>query len=95
MPCRAKAIASDACIVLVKKWLHDLARPKGLSDNEYATFVCYASMFFITGGKLWQRSWDGAHKLFVPTTSCLQVLKAMHDDLGHRGLFATHSALLE
>ncbi|KNZ76913.1 hypothetical protein J132_10859 [Termitomyces sp. J132] len=41
-----KAIASDAHILLVKKWLHDLARPNGLSNNEYATFICYTSMFF-------------------------------------------------
>ncbi|KAG5334993.1 hypothetical protein C0989_002620, partial [Termitomyces sp. Mn162] len=63
IPCSAKAIASNARILLVEKWLHDLVRPKGLSDKDYATFVCYASMFFATGGKLWQRSQDGTHKL--------------------------------
>ncbi|KAG5348584.1 hypothetical protein C0989_009658, partial [Termitomyces sp. Mn162] len=56
VPHSAKAIASNANILVVEKWLHDLVRPKGLSDKDYATFVCYASMFFATGGKLWQRS---------------------------------------
>ncbi|KAG5327811.1 hypothetical protein C0989_011114, partial [Termitomyces sp. Mn162] len=95
VPRSAKAITSDARVLLVEKWLHDLVRPNGLSDKDYATFVRYASMFFVMGGKLWRRSRDGAHKLFVPIASCLRVLKAMHDNLGHRGLFATCSALLE
>ncbi|KNZ81263.1 hypothetical protein J132_02098 [Termitomyces sp. J132] len=95
VPHSAKAITSDARILLVEKWLHNLIRPEGLSDKDYAAFIRYASMFFVMGGKLWQRKRDGAHKLFIPTASRLQVLKAMHDDLGHRGLFATRSALLE
>ncbi|KAG5347712.1 hypothetical protein C0989_011545, partial [Termitomyces sp. Mn162] len=66
VPRSAKATTNDARILLVEKWLHDLIRPEGFSDKDYATFVRYASMFFVTGGKLWRRSRDGAHKVFVP-----------------------------
>ncbi|KNZ72324.1 Beta-lactamase-like protein 2 like protein, partial [Termitomyces sp. J132] len=48
IPCSAKAIASNTCVLLVKKWLHNIVRPKGLSDKDYATFIHYASMFFTT-----------------------------------------------
>ncbi|KAG5348581.1 hypothetical protein C0989_009671, partial [Termitomyces sp. Mn162] len=63
VPRSAKAITSNARVLLVEKWLHDLIQPEGFSDKDYATFVRYASMFFVTGGKLWQRSQDGAHKV--------------------------------
>ncbi|KNZ77651.1 hypothetical protein J132_04686 [Termitomyces sp. J132] len=33
--CSAKAIASNTCILLVEKWLHNLVRPEGLSNNKY------------------------------------------------------------
>ncbi|KNZ80718.1 hypothetical protein J132_04692, partial [Termitomyces sp. J132] len=54
--CSAKAIASDAYILMVQKWLSNLIRPESLSNATYVTFICYASMFFLAGSKLWQQS---------------------------------------
>ncbi|KNZ73967.1 hypothetical protein J132_09042 [Termitomyces sp. J132] len=53
VPHSTKAIASETCMLMVEKWLNNHVRPESLSNAAYATFICYASMFFIAGRKLW------------------------------------------
>ncbi|KNZ73434.1 hypothetical protein J132_03956 [Termitomyces sp. J132] len=69
IPCSAKVIASNKHMLLVKKWLNDLVRLENLSDTEYATFICYASTFFIAETKMVHTSY-----LFLPTITYMILL---------------------
>ena len=95
VPQSPKALAGDHRVQLVKQWLSNFKRPPGLNNKAIATFICYATSFFLADGKLWQCNCNGEHKLFILTDSWLCILHAMHENLGHCGLFATWAALLE
>ena len=95
VPQSLKALAGNHRVQLIKQWLSNFKQPTGLNNKALATFICYATSFFLANGKLWWCNCNGEHKLFIPTNSWLCILHAMHDDLGHCGLFATQAALLE
>lgn len=88
------AKAQDDNLPLIKIWLKDHARPKGLDDKEYAKFARQASNFFLDKeGRLYRRGIDGAHKLVVDKDHRMYMMRAGHDSLGHRGFFATKELL--
>ena len=95
VPQSPKAVASDYQVQLVKQWLSNFKQPPGLNNKALASFIRYATSFFLSNSKLWQCNHNGEHKLFIPTKSQLCILHAMHDNLGHCSLFATRAALLE
>ncbi|OBZ76577.1 Transposon Tf2-6 polyprotein [Grifola frondosa] len=80
---------------LIREWQQTLARPQHFSDADYEAFVKFAVGFFCDDHRLWKRDPLGAHKLVVATSDRLRVLKACHDDIGHRGAYATRSAVCE
>ncbi|CDO77998.1 hypothetical protein BN946_scf184723.g5 [Trametes cinnabarina] len=89
MPYSEQAKKADEWLQSVEAWLRTLMCPDGLSDTEYATFVCYAQNFFSNDRKLWRKSTDSAHKLVVWPEKQLDILRTAHDRLGHRGQYAT------
>ncbi|KAG5649411.1 hypothetical protein H0H81_004030 [Sphagnurus paluster] len=95
VPRSYKAQLEDARIIKVRKWLEDFKRPEGMEDKELATFVWFATGFFLDGTRLWRQHRDGAHQLFARLESRIAILKAVHDDLGHRGFYATRAALTD
>ncbi|CDO69490.1 hypothetical protein BN946_scf184662.g10 [Trametes cinnabarina] len=60
------------------------------SETEAANFAePEGKNFFSDDRKLWQKSTDGAHKLMVWPEKWLDILRAAHDHLGHRGRYVT------
>jgi hypothetical protein len=55
----------------------------------------YSSGFFISNGKLWQRDTHGRHKIVVPKEKRYELLKEVHDILGHKKIYAVRMQLLE
>ena len=47
------AICDNERLPKVLKWLKDLTRPPGLTDNEYSTFLHYCLEFFLDNNCLW------------------------------------------
>lgn len=88
----AAQLANDH-LVLVRKWLDDLQRPPDLSDSKYVTFICYCMSFFVHSDKLWCKYSQGRHKLVVTPSSRIVVLRAAHDDIGHKGFYVTNSLI--
>ncbi|KAG5634075.1 hypothetical protein H0H81_003491 [Sphagnurus paluster] len=76
VPRSYKAQLEDAPIIKVRKWLEDFKRPEGMEDKELATFVWFATGFFLDGNRLWRRHRDGAHQLFARPESRIAILKA-------------------
>lgn len=70
-----------------------MRRPADLSDAEYATFMRYVMQFFIAAEKLWWKDSQGEHKLVVDSASRVAILSGAHDDVAHKGFYATNTLI--
>lgn len=88
-------INADLRLDILRTWLDDpMARPDGFSDKEYRHFMKWASQFFKDkNGKLYKKGKANGHQLVVEKEHRTYMIKAAHDSLGHRGLFATKSLI--
>ena len=86
---------ADRKLPIIKQWFEDLKRPASMSDKEYNAFMRYATHFFPVEDRLWRKDVQGAHKKVAWPEERLEILKACHDEAGHRGVYATQSALRE
>ena len=87
----------DEHLLLVKRWLQEpFIRPVGLSDDEYKKLVRKSKWFFVDEkGRLYKRGAESAHKLVVEKDKRMYMMRAAHDNLGHRGFYATKSLIGE
>jgi len=93
VPRTAASQLADDRLVLVRQWLTSLVRPADLSDADFATFVRYALGFFVHADKLWRKDTKGLHKLVSPPAARLSILEAAHDDVAHKGFYATNALI--
>lgn len=49
--------------------------------------------FFIKANKLWRKDSQGLHKLVALTSSRVKILRAAHDDVAHKGFYATNALI--
>jgi hypothetical protein len=82
-------------IAKVIKWLQDLIRPDDMTDSDYSTFIRYCSDFFFDSNRLWRRNSHGLHKLVAPESQRIDIMRQCHDDVGHKGFYATHALVAE
>jgi hypothetical protein len=83
----------DERLLRVQQWLDDMAQPSNLSDSEYATFMRYCTEFFLDSGRLWRKDSHSAHKIVPILESRLEIIRAAHNDIGHKMIFATKSLI--
>jgi hypothetical protein len=95
IPRNLRAIAADAHLSDVKEYLESLTRLQNLTDADFRKFMQYSSGFFISNGKPWRRDTHGRHKIVVPKEKRYELLKEVHDILGHKKIYAVHMQLLE
>ncbi|KAF7350636.1 Integrase catalytic domain-containing protein [Mycena sanguinolenta] len=86
---------ADARVDLVRIWHSTLQRPRDMSDKDYKSFVRYCMEFYPSGDQLWRKDPQSRHKLVVPTHHRLFILTSAHDDVGHKGFYATCALLVE
>ena len=91
----AAAVRQDERLLDLRQWLKNpRVRPEGYSDKEYAKLVKLSRVHYLgKDGSLFRRSPDGQNKLVVPKDERMFVMKAAHDSLGHRGVYATKSLI--
>jgi hypothetical protein len=70
-------------------------RPQGLSDSDFRKFMQYSSGFFFSNSKLWRRDTHGKHKIVVLKEKRYELLKEVHDILGHKKIYTVWMQLLE
>jgi hypothetical protein len=58
-------------------------------------FMQYSAGFFFSNGKLWCRNMHRRHKIVVPKEKSYELLKEVHDILGHKKIYAMQMQLLE
>ena len=87
----------DERLPLIRQWLKDpLQRPSNLDDRQFRNLVRALAQFFLTKeGRLYRRGLDSAHKLVVEKDKRMYMMKAAHDNLGHRGFYATKTMVAE
>lgn len=92
-----EGILQDDRLPAIREWLKgDLSTPEGMSSKEVKNFVRMSGNFFTDkDGRLYRRSVDSAHKLVVEKGKRMQMLRAAHDALGHRGAYATKQLLVQ
>ena len=95
VPRSVAAVQADKRLEMAHDWLTFLDRPPNMPDQEYANLVWFASKFFIDDGVLWKRDPQGAHKRVIYKHRRLEAINAAHDDVGHRGFYATRALVME
>src|ERR1700728_878080 len=64
-----------------------------MSDADYAAFVRYCLSFFVQSDKLWRKDPQGCHRLVAFPVSRWSILRSAHDDVGHKGFYATNALI--
>jgi hypothetical protein len=95
IPCSQRASTADVCLAEVKEYLQFLTCLQGLSNSDFRKFMQYSSGFFFSNGKLWQHNMHGKHKIVVLKEKRYELLKEVHDILGHKKIYAVRMQLLE
>jgi Integrase zinc binding domain len=62
---------------------------------QYTRFLRYCAEFFVASNKLWRKNAQGHHKLVLFPELCLSTLRSAHDNLGHKGFYATRVLITE
>ncbi len=85
----------DDRIRILQRWLKNpLKRPGGFSDIAYSALIKYSRQFFLgRDGRLFRKDREGMNKLVVQPEHRMYAMRAAHDSLGHRGVFATKSLI--
>ena len=87
------AVTADERMETVRRWLKTLQWPVAMMDTEYKSFMQYATEFFISGNKLWQKDPKRQHKIVISQDHQLFLISSAHDDVGHWGFYAMNSLL--
>ncbi|SJL12108.1 uncharacterized protein ARMOST_15529 [Armillaria ostoyae] len=86
----------DSELTKVVQWhANPTERLDGFTDNQYKNFICYAKNFIVDKGKLYRRDMESEYKLVIYPERRMYIMKAAHDQLGHRGMYATKMLIKE
>jgi hypothetical protein len=95
IPRTDSAKSDDRRLDTVLKWHDDLLRPPHMSDENFTKFLRYCTEFFTDNGRLWRKHAQGLHKIVIPLESRLDIMSRSHDELGHKGFYATRKIISE
>ncbi|KAL1944872.1 hypothetical protein VTO73DRAFT_2492 [Trametes versicolor] len=96
IPRSTAAQLEDERLRAVYVYLTTLTPPTNLdSDRARQAFARHALRFFVRGVQLFRRSHDGHHRLTLWPEQRLDILKQAHDDVAHKGVYATTALLAE
>ena len=93
MPRSDAVVTADKRMEKVRQWLETLKRPMAMTDTEYKLFMWYSTEFFISGNNLWQKDPKRQHKIIISQDRRLFLISSAHDNVSHRGFYATSSLL--
>jgi hypothetical protein len=89
-----QAISANIYLAKVEEYLQFLTCPQRLSDSGFCKLMQYSSGFFISNGKLWCCNTHGRHKIVVPKEKRYELVKEVHDILGHKKIYIVWMQLL-
>ena len=77
----------------IEHYLETLALPSGMSNSHRLRFLKRVAQFFVHHKRLWRRDPSGRHQLVVFQTDRIRILRETHDQLGHKGFYATRRTI--
>ena len=93
-PSSSKSRDLEAEMMKIQFYLDTLRKPPNV-DGNWEKFLRKAKRFLISNGRLWRRNSNGCDQLFIPLPDRLAIIRAAHDDLGHKGIYSTRRTLLD
>jgi hypothetical protein len=84
----------DDRLEIIRHFLMTPERPDGMPDQDYARLVRQAKDYYVSGEKLFRKCTDGSAQLVPDLVHRLRLIRYAHNDLGHKGVFATTRNLL-
>ena len=95
IPRSPRAILRDQKLDVIREFLSTVSRPPGLDDAAYQQFIRRASDYFLVGDNLFRKTRGGQCQNIPPPSKRFRLIQYAHDNLGHKGVFATtHNLLL-
>ena len=95
IPRTREGIGKDEELVQVQKYLELLEIPEGMAKGEVRKFLKKSSRFFVAGGRLWYREQDSRQQVVIFEQDRKGILTGAHDDLGHKGFYATRRRIAD
>ena len=84
VPRDKKAEKEDQRLDWVREWHRTLQKPEIFSNSEYESFMHYTMGFVLDKWRLWRKHSQGAHQLVIPRERRLNILREVHDNIGHK-----------
>ena len=95
-PTSPAILAKDERLRQIQAFLTRPSRPTGLSDAAYASFIRLATRFFVRDDRLWRkRPSPHHHQLVLAPDRRYNLVQQVHDDLGHKGVYAVRMKILD
>jgi hypothetical protein len=94
LPRSTKAVQRDEKLNLIRQFLQSPRRPEEMSDSEYQAFIRQAMNYFVQGRRLYRKTVGGGTQLVPSPERRLEIVRLAHDNLGHKGVYATVQMLL-
>ena len=84
-----KTMQCNHNLLNIKSFLETLSIPPYIPNLQHTQFIKRALEFFITGNKLWHKEPNRQYQLVLFTPDHHHILKATHNELGHKGIYTT------
>ena len=93
IPRTENAIQRDGRLMDIQKFLEEQVFPPEMEYREQRQLIRSARRFMARDGELWRKKGNGQHQKVPRNDRRLRLLRIAHDQMGHRGVFATLARL--
>ena len=93
-PPSSKSLDVEAEMMNIQQYLETLKKPLNV-NGDWEKFLRKTRRYFLLDGRLWRRNPTGRDQLFLSPPQRFPVIRAAHDDLGHKGIYSTRRSILD
>ena len=94
-PSSDKSRDAEAEMMKIQHYLDTLRKPLDVAGESWEKFLRKTKRYYLLDGRLWRHNPTGRDQLFISLPHRLATVRAIHDDLGHKGIYSTRRTLLD
>ena len=94
-PTNDKSLDVEAELMKIQDYLETSKRPLDITEESWEKFFRKTKHYFLLDGRLWRRNPSGRDQLFIPPSGRLIIVRAAHNNLGHKGFYSTRRTLTD
>ena len=94
-PSSDKSCDAEAEMMKIQHYLGTLRKPLDIAGESWEKFLRKTKHYYLLDGRLWRHNPTGRDQLFISLPHRLAIVSAVHDDLGHKGIYSTRRTLLD